>query len=513
MHQRPSARVLLRALACLFVVGIPRAQQAAPECDARSSWQPITVQGTELGQVHFQQPYGRHPCQTLDAYLVDSPEPAPVLVDVHGGGWSGGRKSTFYYSFDPNLHHHLTVARALEAGISIVSIDYRLAAQKDGCCKAVKDPNGDAIPEFAHIHPVPLDDVSRAIQFVRAMGRQGYWNIDPDRVAGVGTSAGANLLLQASLTPDRALPSSPDPIARESTHLDCVLSIAAPTLLTPDTWWSCPGPAQLPEQWVFGGNHPVSFNTDPSLNGIKLSMSPTWLAAQPPPVGVGSATVAITPILSIYGGDPTWTAASFFNPPDPCATTPADPLWRPTPNLHSPLHGILLHDELRAQGSTVSRLLVDPKGSCTGLSSKRSDITVDFAGLWLGQTPFQGLSHLDPGKLGLNGLHPEIGAYGRIRPNGQATLWSTDAPPDTQVTLAWSQLENPQPFLGATLWPDAGTAIFTPLPPTSDCGHLRWSIPPGFLPVGTLTAQLLFHEPGNTFDTLVSAPFRLTVEP
>lgn len=488
-------------------------QQPTPDCDAHSSVLPVPFEGTLIETVHFNVPYGRKPCQSVDAFLVASPEPAPVLIDVHGGGWSGGRKSTFFDVYNPTLPHDLSIARALESGISVVSIDYRLAAGKDGCCRSLFDAQGEAIPNFDHMHPIPLDDVAYAIQFVRAMGRMGRWNIDPDRVAGIGISAGANLLLQANLTPDRMDLASPDPILRESSHVDAIVSIVAPTLLTPDTWWSCPKPNQLAEQWVFGGNDPVTFNTDPSLDAIKLSMSPVWLADQAPPIGIGSAGVASVPVLSVYGGDPSWTINDFFPPMDPCSPAPPEALWRPTPNLHSAVHGVLLHDKLVSHGSTVCRLLLDPKDLCTGVTTTRSDRMLSFVADWIHHNAFTGLSHLDPGMLGLNGKHPELGGYGRIRSSAGASIWVADAPQLAKVCLVWSTVEDPQPYLGGTLWPEQGSAIFSMIGTTNDCGHLRWRIPDGTFPPGKITAQLIIEEPGNLFDTLLSAPFELDVEP
>lgn len=47
--------------------------------------------------VHRDVVYGKtHPgIQTLDAYLVKSDRPTPVVVEFHGGGWRRGSKSQF----------------------------------------------------------------------------------------------------------------------------------------------------------------------------------------------------------------------------------------------------------------------------------------------------------------------------------------------------------------------------------------------------------------------------------
>ena len=514
MTRSPSrAPTLVARLAPILLASAALAQSVDPDCDARASIAPVRVHGVLVERVLLDQPYGPHSCQRLDAFLVESPEPAPVLIDVHGGGWSAGRKSEFYRVPIPAKAQDLMLVRALEAGFSVISVDYRLAALKDGCCKAVKDATGQAIPDFQHVHPVPLDDVARAIQFARAMGRSGDWNVDPHRVGGIGTSAGGNLLLQACLTPDRIDPQSTDPVERESSHLDGTVAFVAPTLLSPDTWWSCGTPASIPEQWVFGGADPATFNTDPSLLPVKLGMSPAWLARQPPPIGIGRQGVRSAAVLGVYGGDPSWTAQSFTAPSDPCSATPPDPLWRPTPDLHSALHGILLFDALSAQGSTAARLLVDPKNGCASMRETRADRMLGWAAGWLGHFPHEDLSHLEPGKLGLNGLRPELGGYGRIRPGRRASLFAADASAASRAWLVWSPSANPQTYLGGTLWPDLGTAVFTQLDDTDDCGHLSWAVPDGFFPTGDVFAQLVIEEIGNTFDTLLSHPIRLIVEP
>src|SRR5436190_93572 len=38
-------------------------------------------------------PYGDHPRQVLDFYKADTPDPAPLVVFIHGGGWVNGDKA------------------------------------------------------------------------------------------------------------------------------------------------------------------------------------------------------------------------------------------------------------------------------------------------------------------------------------------------------------------------------------------------------------------------------------
>jgi acetyl esterase/lipase len=94
-------------------------------------------------------------------------EPAPVVVLVHGGGWTNG---------DPSqaAGNALHFARR---GIATVSISYRLAP--------------------AHRFPAPLDDVRHGLRHVRAHAHE--LGVDPGRIALLGLSAGAHLALLAHL--------------------------------------------------------------------------------------------------------------------------------------------------------------------------------------------------------------------------------------------------------------------------------------------------------------------------
>jgi len=67
--------------------------------------------------------YGDDPeYQSFDAYLADTEKPAIALIEIHGGGWSGGEKS------GPGLENSSgRVQDYLDAGISVFSINYRLS--------------------------------------------------------------------------------------------------------------------------------------------------------------------------------------------------------------------------------------------------------------------------------------------------------------------------------------------------------------------------------------------------
>ena len=93
--------------------------------------------------------------------------PVPAVVFVHGGGWMRG---------DPSqaAGNALHFARR---GIATIAISYRLAP--------------------AHRFPAPLDDVRRGLRWVRA--HADALGIDPGRLALLGLSAGAHLVMLAHL--------------------------------------------------------------------------------------------------------------------------------------------------------------------------------------------------------------------------------------------------------------------------------------------------------------------------
>lgn len=151
--------------------------------------------------------YGEHPRQVLDFWQAKSDTPTPVLFFIHGGGWMAGDKAKV-----SNLN------RYLEAGISVVSINYRYVSQAydAGIMPPVK---------------APLHDAARALQFVRSKAQQ--WNLDKPRIAASGGSAGACSSLWLAFHDDLADPNSDDPIARESTRLLFAAVNGAQTTLDP----------------------------------------------------------------------------------------------------------------------------------------------------------------------------------------------------------------------------------------------------------------------------------------
>src|SRR5687767_8759314 len=99
----------------------------------------------------------------LDLYLPSDGEgPFPVLVWIHGGGWMEGSKNLAPNSFQ---------VRQTARGYAVASINYRLSQQA--------------------IFPAQIHDCKAAVRWLRAHARE--YNLDPDRVASWGSSAGGHL--------------------------------------------------------------------------------------------------------------------------------------------------------------------------------------------------------------------------------------------------------------------------------------------------------------------------------
>jgi arylsulfatase A-like enzyme/acetyl esterase/lipase len=143
-------------------------------------------------------PYGPHPKQRLHFWKspqATADKPAPLLFFIHGGGWQGGDRLSGLTGMLPKM---------LAAGVSVASVEYRFI--KDAMDEGIDPPV-----------KAPLADAARALQTVRSKAAE--WHFDATRVAAGGGSAGGCTSLWLAFHDDMADPSSPDPVARESTRL------------------------------------------------------------------------------------------------------------------------------------------------------------------------------------------------------------------------------------------------------------------------------------------------------
>lgn len=147
--------------------------------------------------------------QRFDFWQAKSDKPTPVVLLIHGGGWVNGDKTTY---------GNRPIQQYLDAGVSVAAINYRYIAQ------AMEQKIEPPVKGCLH-------DAARALQTIRSKAKE--WNIDPTRIGASGGSAGACTSLWLALHDDLADPQSADPIARESTRLQCIAVTGAQTSLDP----------------------------------------------------------------------------------------------------------------------------------------------------------------------------------------------------------------------------------------------------------------------------------------
>ena len=132
----------------------------------------------------------------LDVYRsLPRGEPRPAVVLIHGGGmWTGSR-----------AHMEHPAQQLARAGYVAFSVDYRLVDAAAG----------------RHRWPAQLDDVQRAVRWVRAHAAD--YGVDPMRVGAYGWSAGGQL---AALLGTRDTRDATAPLASYPSRVACVVDLA-----------------------------------------------------------------------------------------------------------------------------------------------------------------------------------------------------------------------------------------------------------------------------------------------
>ncbi len=145
--------------------------------------------------------YGTHEQNGFDVLLPPpAGEAAPLLVFIHGGGFTGGDKQTLYDRFETEI------GAWLSDGIAVATINYRTLLPMDD--EGVRKP---------------LNDSRYCLQFLRY--HADAFDIDPTRVAVFGSSAGAGTSLWLGTSDDMADPDATDPVERMSTRVSGVAII------------------------------------------------------------------------------------------------------------------------------------------------------------------------------------------------------------------------------------------------------------------------------------------------
>lgn len=100
--------------------------------------------------------------------------PAPVILYIHGGGWTSGDKNSGV--------GRIFIPKLLENGYIVAAVNYRLA------------------PE--HRFPAQIEDVKCAVRHLRAEAES--YQLDPQRIGALGGSAGGHLVALLGMTDENA---------------------------------------------------------------------------------------------------------------------------------------------------------------------------------------------------------------------------------------------------------------------------------------------------------------------
>lgn len=147
--------------------------------------------------------YGDYERNTFDFFAPTTEFNTPLVIFIHGGGFTGGDKTVHYNEVEfSNLANAL-----LSQNIAVASINYRFINDNDteGVLKS-------------------LNDSKRALQFIKYHANN--LNINKNKILLIGSSAGAGTSLWIGLSDDMALDNSSDPILLESTRVQGIVGLS-----------------------------------------------------------------------------------------------------------------------------------------------------------------------------------------------------------------------------------------------------------------------------------------------
>lgn len=158
--------------------------------------------------------YGPDPLQRFDLFLPKKgTKPVPLVVFIHGGGFTSGDKSEVYGI--PKRTED--IKSFLTKGVAFANINYRLLR-----------PGNKAGVRLC------LDDVKYCLQFIRHHATAS--DIDTANIAGYGYSAGGSAALWLGLHTDLKDGNATDPVLHESTRLKAVVARETQASLDLESW-------------------------------------------------------------------------------------------------------------------------------------------------------------------------------------------------------------------------------------------------------------------------------------
>lgn len=197
----------LLAAALATTVALPAPMAPSPQEPTRSATEDRAV--TITRDIH----YATHGQEKLELDLArpTTGGPFPCVVLLHGGAWkTGHRRDLSTGGRDGSGHSTPSVMEQFaQRGYVAASVSYRLAPK--------------------HRFPAQIQDARAAVRYLRAQAQK--WNIDPEKFAAVGFSAGGHLALLLGLA-DRVEGWDEGENLKESPRVQCVVDFFGPTDLS-----------------------------------------------------------------------------------------------------------------------------------------------------------------------------------------------------------------------------------------------------------------------------------------
>ena len=154
-------------------------------------------------ELHLDQPYAgnANAKQMVDLYLPkkrNTDQPLPIVALIHGGGWVNGDRLGYAAA---------AIQFARIGDYASVSVGYRLTKE-------------------AH-WPAQVYDCKAAIRWIRAHAKE--YNLDPDKIAVIGSSAGGHLSSLIGTSGDvKELEGDLGPNTTFSSRVQCVVNLCGP---------------------------------------------------------------------------------------------------------------------------------------------------------------------------------------------------------------------------------------------------------------------------------------------
>ena len=190
--------VLRRALLAAAVVGSSLAPAMASALSLSPSSPPFSLGSTSAYFVK-DVPYGPDARHRFDIFApkanYSSKSKTPLVIFIHGGGFSSGSKEKAYSRSNRKM-----IVELLDQGVAFASINYPLLGRSDkvGLIKSLRG-------------------AQRSVQFMKH--HYDSFNIDPQKVIAIGSSAGASTALWLAFHDDMANLNSGDPVEHQSTRI------------------------------------------------------------------------------------------------------------------------------------------------------------------------------------------------------------------------------------------------------------------------------------------------------